>query len=753
MKMKATFCGFFYVKIIVKHYEFPLFFVIIYIGDFMIDLLENLNEKQREAVLQTEGPVMAIAGAGSGKTSVLTRRIAYLVFEKKIHFQNILAITFTNKAAKEMKERVHGITGLPTRQMWISTFHAMCSKILRDHIELLGYKRSFQIIDDDDVVQLIKSIMKKKNIDIKLFKPKIVKYHVLKMKFDKSHIEDVEAPLNLVVNSVFKTYEKNLSDNNLVDFEGLLILTIQLLKENEEIRTFYQNQFKYILVDEFQDTNNVQYELIKLLVGDNRNLFIVGDEDQSIYAFRGANIENINKFKREYPDYHLVLLEQNYRSTNTILQAANQIIKNNSVRVPKNLFSTKGKGAIITQYKGITARDEVEYIAMKIIKLMRGSYSYNDFAVLYRANNTSRMFEDVFLQKQVPYRVVGNTSFFKRREIKDFVAYLRLILNMNDAFSFMRVISAPRRGIGQVTVDKLVTFAAEYDLNLLEAIDRSDEILGKSAVSKLVTFKSMILDFRKQLDELPFSSFVDYILLNSGYIEMLKKDEKGDVRYENLLEFKTILSENQKIYEDLDKEEILLFLLEDISLKSEEGKNDLDDAVTFMTLHAAKGLEFRVVFIVTLENGMFPLNRSMSNRKDFEEERRLMYVGVTRAKEKLFLTNANTRQTYGEMNQNPDSVFLKEIDSDLMEVKGYNEIISKPLSENGFLKRKTSNAVKRKSISNYNKNELNKGDKVTHGKFGNGVVVSVAGDNCIIAFSHPHGIKKLLKDHPSIQKI
>jgi len=719
----------------------------------MNDLLKNLNEKQKEAVLKTEGPVIAIAGAGSGKTSVLTRRIAYLIFEKNIHFKNILAITFTNKAAKEMKDRVYEITGIPTMGMWISTFHAMCSKILREHIELLGYKRTFQIIDDDDTVQLVKSIMKKKNIDIKMFKPKIVKYHVIKMKYDDDYINDIEAPLNKVVSSVFKVYQKNLEENNLVDFEGLLILTIKLLKEQEDIRNYYQQLFKYILVDEFQDTNNVQYELIKLLVGENKNLFIVGDEDQSIYAFRGANIENINKFKREYPDYHLVLLEQNYRSTNTILTAANQIIKHNSVRVEKNLFSKKGKGDLITQFKGITSRDEVEFVAMSIIKMMRGSYKYNDFAILYRANSTSRAFEDVFLQKKIPYRVVGNTSFFKRKEIKDFVAYLRLILNMNDAFSFMRVIGAPKRGIGQATIDKLLTYAAEYNLNLNEAIDRANDILGKSAVVKLQNFKEMILDFRTKLNEMSFSSLVDYILSTSGYLDMLKKDEKGEVRYENLLEFKTMLSENQKLYVDLAKEEILLFLLEDISLKSEEGKNDVEDAVTFMTLHAAKGLEFRVVFIVTLENGMFPLTRSMFNKKEFEEERRLMYVGVTRAKDKLFLTNANTRQTYGETKQNPDSVFIKEIGEDLIEVKGYNEIINKPVSESQFLHRKKVNAVRKQSLNSYNKNELNKGEKVTHDKFGEGIVDSVAGDNCIIAFSHPHGIKKLLKDHPAIHKL
>lgn len=718
----------------------------------MKNLLKNLNEKQREAVLKTEGPVMAIAGAGSGKTSVLTTRIAYLIFEKKVHFSNILAITFTNKAANEMKKRVFQTTGINTSQMWISTFHSMCSKILREHIEFLGYKKTFQIIDDDDVTQLVKSIMKKSGYDIKIFKPKLIKSLVIKLKFDYDQIDDIEEPIKGVVKTVFKNYQANLFRNNLVDFEDLLILTIRLLETNEPLRKYYSNLFQYILVDEFQDTNNVQYRLVNLLVGEKRNIFIVGDEDQSIYAFRGANIENINNFKKDFPDFHLVLLEENYRSTNTILEAANQIIKNNAKRIPKTLFSNLGYGNKITHFKGVTARDEVEFVALKILELIRKGYSYNDFAILYRANSTSRMFEEVLMQKQIPYRIYGNTSFFKRREIKDFTAYLRLIINMDDSYSFMRVISTPKRGIGAVTLDKLINFAVNNNLDLMEAIDKANEVLGKSVCVKLHDFKNMILDFRIKLDELSFNEFVDYILDKSGYVKSLENDEKGDVRYENLLEFKTILSENEKIYNNLSKEEMLVYLLEDISLKSEENQKDIIDGVTLMTLHSAKGLEFRVVFIVTLEMGMFPLGRSMQSRKDFEEERRLMYVGVTRAKELLFLTNANVRQTYGETMQNKDSCFIDEIKKDLIDVRGYSEYISKPYRESNFLSKKPLNRVKRDNLDNYKKNDLNKGDKITHSKFGEGLVISVTGENCIIAFPHPYGIKKLLKNHPAISK-
>ena len=717
-----------------------------------MDLLHKLNKKQREAVLRTEGPVMAIAGAGSGKTSVLTTRIAYLIFEKNINFANILAITFTNKAANEMKQRVHHTTGINTSQMWISTFHSMCAKILREHIEFLGYKKNFQIIDDDDAKQLIKSILKKSNYDIKMYVPKIVKSIVQKLKFDYDLLEDIEEPYKGVVKIVFKKYQESLFNNNLLDFEDLLTLTIKLLESNKELKKFYNEKFQYVLVDEFQDTNNVQYKLVSLLVNKNRNIFIVGDEDQSIYAFRGANIENINKFKKDYPDFHLVLLEENYRSTNTILEAANQIIKNNSKRVPKTLFSNLGKGEKIIHFKGVTARDEVEFVALKILELVRKGYVYNDFAILYRANNTSRMFEEVLMQKQIPYRIYGNTSFFKRKEIKDFTAYLRLIINLDDAYSFMRVITSPKRGIGGVTLDKLINFAADNNLDLMGAIDRADEILGKSICAKLRDFKSMIIDFSVQLDILSFNDFVDYILDKSGYVKALENDEKGDVRYENILEFKTILSENEQIYQDLTKKEMLVYLLEDISLKSEESKKDIIDGVTLMTLHSAKGLEFRVVFMVTMEMGMFPLGRSMNSHKDFEEERRLMYVGVTRAKELLFLTNANVRQTFGETNQNKNSCFIDEIKDNLIDIKGYSEYVSKPYRESNFLSKSSLNTAKLDNLNKYNKNNLNKGDKVTHTKFGKGLVISVTGDNCIIAFPHPYGIKKLLKDHPAISK-
>ncbi len=722
-------------------------------------LLENLNKEQKEAVLQTEGPVMAIAGAGSGKTSVLTRRIAYLIYEKNVHYKNILAITFTNKAANEMKERVKELTDIPTRFMWISTFHSMCARILRDHIELIGYTRAFQILDDDDTLQMMKSIMKKLDIDSKIYKPRQVKSGVQAVKADEDKLYDFEEPLRSIIKRVYISYQESLRQNNLVDFDDLLLLTIELLKNHQDIRDYYRELFQYVLVDEFQDTNNIQYELVTLLVGSHKNLFIVGDEDQSIYAFRGANIENIKKFQKDFPDYHLVLLEQNYRSTNTILNAANQIIHHNNERIEKKLYSTKGDGEKIVCYKGVTARDEVEYVAMKILELVRKGRKYNDFAVLYRANSTSRMFEDVFMQKRIPYRIFGNTSFFKRMEIKDFTAYLRLIMNPDDVFSFTRVISVPRRGIGGVTIERIQAYIDEHQVSLREAVEHSDEFLSKAMKTKLQKFFEMIENLRKELDQRSLNDFVDYVLQTTGYLEYIEQDEKSDVRIENLLEFKTILTENETVYESITKEELMMYLLEDISLKSEESQSDIEDGVTFMTLHAAKGLEFPVIFMVTMENGMFPLHRSFNSKKEIEEERRLMYVGVTRAKELLYFTSASVRQTYGETMQNPDSMFLKEISPLLLDFEGYytlrnnidqtrKEPTVKRISQQQELRSK-----KRTSLANQKTNDLNKGDKVHHKVFGDGVVVSVVSEQCVIAFKAPHGIKTLLKDHPAISKV
>ncbi len=694
----------------------------------MSNLLENLNEKQREAVLQTEGPVMAIAGAGSGKTSVLTKRIAYLINGLGIDPESILALTFTNKAAKEMRDR---ITDTPEYKhhrapSWVSTFHAMCVRILREHHASLNYRRNFQILDDDDSTQLIKSICKELHIDPKIHKVKDVKRLVQKYKMKRIDLSMYDAGIQVIVERVFERYTDALRRNHLMDFDDLLLLTIQLFETNEVVRSMYERKFQYVMIDEFQDTNNIQYKLVQLLLGENQNLFIVGDEDQSIYKFRGANIKNIRKFQKDYPKHHIVLLEQNYRSTNTILEAANKVIKNNKSRIPKNLFSNKDKGDLITYYKGATSRDEVEYIAMQIHKLVRKGYKYNDFAILYRINAASRAFEDVFLQKHIPYRIYGNTSFFKRKEIKDLTAYLRLLLESDDEVTFERVITSPRRGIGKTTIDKLVQYKQDNNLTMFETLDHASDILGQSACAKLEAFKTQMVKFRKDLDSLPFDKFIDTILKESGYLESLEKDDKKEIRIENLMEFKNMLYENEKIYHEYSREEMLMFLLEEVTLKSEEKNSDVEDGVTMLSLHAAKGLEFRVVFIVNMEMNIFPTSRAIGEG-DISEERRLMYVGITRAKEKLYLTNSNVRMTFGDTAITTDSNFINEIGEELIEIKGFSEYTSKPHKEVYKIASKTNsiNRKKKANMDNYQENELNKGDKVVHSDFGEGKTIKL----------------------------
>ncbi len=707
-------------------------------------LFDKLNSAQLDAVKSTEGPVMAIAGAGSGKTRVLTRRMAHLIYNVGVPPHHVLAITFTNKAANEMKSRIAERLNIPTDTLWVSTFHSMCARILRTHIEKLGYERHFQIVDDDDSTQMVKMLLRDMNLDVKLVKPRTLKNHVQKIKAHPELLEDYKEPVRGYLEKIVPAYQRQLKRNNLVDFEDLLLLTIDLFKQHDEVRKYYHEQFQYVLVDEFQDTNDVQYELIRLLVGAHRNLFIVGDEDQSIYAFRGANIENIRRFTTDYPDAKRVLLEENYRSTNTILKAANDVISHNKSRIEKTLYSTKGEGEPIVWFKGYTYRDETEFVAETIRRLVHQGYRYEDIAVLYRANNTSRVFEETMMQKQIPYQVVGNTSFFKRKEIKDMVAYLRLILNPDDNYSFARIVNEPRRGIGQKTVDMLQAFAATEDASMFSRIDDAQTPLKKAATGKLKRFKELITDLRKALENVDFNTFMDTLVEKTGYKEMLQYDDMGDVRLENVMELKTMIAETQNAYRDNDKIDVLTQVLEDIALKSQEDERKDTNVVTLMTLHAAKGLEFRAVFIVALEQGMFPLARSFDSPAELEEERRLMYVGMTRAKEKLFFTSAQQRHLYGEPTSNPDSVFIHEIRDELIRVEGLNKAVTRSYT------RPVRTAPPRDAD---HENDINKGDKINHSVFGRGVVVNVTQDQCVIAFNKDHGIKTLLKNHPSIKKV
>ncbi len=721
----------------------------------MQNILEGLNPQQYQAAEHVAGPIMVMAGAGSGKTRVLTHRIAHLIFNLGIPRDSILAITFTNKAASEMKERIRSMMPqVSTYSMWISTFHAMCARILRDHAERLGYKKTFQIIDDDDVLQMIKALMKQNQYDVKLYKPSSVKTMVLHYKNDASVLDEMHEPLKSVVEQLTPVYIRKLKDNHLMDFDDLILNTIRLLENFPDVRTFYHQLFSYVHVDEFQDTNVTQYRLICLLLGEHHNLFVVGDEDQSIYAFRGASIENIARLKKDFPTLTLTVLEQNYRSTNTILKAANQVIQGNANRVEKNLFSTRGDGEKIVFYKGYSDRDEVEFVAETIRHKEREGIPYASMAVLYRANQMSRRFEESFIQKRIPYKIVGNVGFFRRKEIKDIVAYLRLVVNPHDDFSVMRVINEPRRGIGVTSMEKVVALADQHNTSIASMVFESIDLLPSAIQKKMVQF----FDVLHRLSELfltdPFDQFMDQLLTLTGYKTMLLEDEKGDVRMENILELTSMFEENTDQRLDAHPEMILTQLLEDIALKSAEDDNDDPNTVSLMTLHAAKGLEFDVIFLVGLEEGLFPSFQTLESERELAEERRLMYVGITRAKDHLYLTNAYQRMHYGQISQFRDSQFLDAIDADLIRLEGMN--LEKQKNDARYARDYQQTAVykeKKARLQSRTVNDIHSGDKVQHNVFGDGVVVTVLNEQCTIAFAKPYGIKTLMKDHPALSKV
>lgn len=727
-----------------------------YIGDNVSkNMFENLNEKQIEAIKRVDGPVMAVAGAGSGKTRVLTNRIAYLVGELGISPNNILAITFTNRAAEEMKSRVFNMIDIPVRGIWISTFHAMGAKILRYDIHHLGYDSNFQIIDDEDSNIIVKNILKDKNFDLKSFYPKIITKMIMQAKGGLLDVDYLEEPIKSVIKQVYPEYSKYLKDNNLVDFQDLLILTLKLFKNFPDILTKYQKLFQYILVDEFQDTNDLQYEIVKCLAFNHHNLFIVGDEDQSIYAFRGSNIQNIKKFMRDFPDNHKIVLNQNYRSKDNILKAANSVIKNNRSRIPKNLFSTLGPGDKIIHYKAGTDQEEAYYIYDKIRLLLGQGYSKSDIAILYRNNSMSRKFEDIFLKYNIAHKVIGNISFYKRKEIKDMIAYLHLIINKGDDYSFSRICNVPKRGLGNVTHGKLSTLAKEKHIKLMDVIDEDMPYVSKKSKSSLINLKNTIIELQDKIEDRNLLETYDDLLEKSGYKAMLENTDlfgekafEAERRLDNVNEFKTIILEKIKDYDTgFSNYEILALMLNDLALR-EEAEDSLVDKnyVSLMTVHSAKGLEFKAVFITCLEQTLFPSSQSLQEAGNVEEERRLFYVALTRAKEVVYLTNCMNRFMYGRFMENLDSQFLEEIDDELLEKRGMYKpkkiVIEKPYHRN---------AKPPTLVYDYEKDEkkVKIGDKIEHKTFGLGVVVSVAPDKITVAFKSPTGIKMLLKDHPS----
>ena len=692
--------------------------------------LIGYNNKQMEAILKTDGPILVIAGAGSGKTKVLTTKIAYLV-DNGIPTDNILAITFTNKAAKEMKDRVIGLLGSVGYQLRISTFHSFGVFLIHEHYDLLGYKENFTILDSDDSLNLIKKIMKDLNINVKDYNPKAIRNSISSSKNELISAADFERfignDFDQKVFEVYQRYERKLLLSNSLDFDDLLFLPIKLFREHPEVLRHYQELYQYIMVDEYQDTNEAQYILIKMLSALNRNICVVGDESQSIYSFRGSNYRNILNFEKDYKDCATILLEQNYRSTSTILDSANDIIKNNKHRKDKKLWTENGVGDKLQYYKALDEKDEALYVVNEINKLIDNGVNKSDIAVLYRTNAQSRVMEEALLKENIPYKVVGSFYFYNRKEIKDLICYLRLLYNTNDDISLQRVINVPKRGIGLKTIENLVEKANSNNSSIFDIIEDGKE-LG---------FKLMINDIRAEIDNCTLTELVDLVLEKSGIRRELESDNsiESEIRLENLEEFKSIT----KAFEEKNGIVSLDDFLTEISLVTDITEHREDtDVVTLMTVHSAKGLEFENVFLIGMEEGVFPHSNSFFDDEALEEERRLCYVAITRAKKRLWLVNAHKRLLFGNDSFNKPSRFIDEINP--------NNII-----ESGSKR----NSVSGKIINNVIDEDVDygPGDKVMHDVFGEGVVISIDGSVVSIAFAHPHGVKKLLKGHKSIKKI
>ncbi len=704
---------------------------------------------------------MAVAGAGSGKTRVLTNKIAYLIETAGIPATNILAITFTNRAAEEMRNRVFRMLDIPLKGIWISTFHAMGAKILRYDIHHLGYSNDFQIVDDEDVHIIVKNLLKEHGYDLKMYSGRMVADLVGKIKSRPEKLSLLVEPIKSVMDEIYPAYKKYLKENNLVDFEDLLVLVLELFKNYPDVLEKYQSIFEYILVDEFQDTNDLQYEIVHLLARKHHNIFIVGDEDQSIYSFRGSNIENIRKFMRDFPDHHKVVLNQNYRSRTNILNAANSVISHNVNRIPKELFSELGEGDKIQHFRAQNDEEEVYYIYNKIRNLLKEGYEYQDIAVLYRNNAMSRKFEDLFLRYNVPHKVIGNISFYKRKEIKDIIAYLRLLIDRGDNYAFTRIYNEPKRGIGPYSFDKITSYASENNIKLMDAIDDTIGGVPVKGLEKLRQLKRELITIRKNMENVNLLETYDKLLEVTGYVDMLKNENwseekkiEAERRIDNLHEFKTVILEKIRSYDkDISNFDKLLEILTDLALR-EEAEELLEDNrfVSLMTTHSAKGLEFKVVFIACLEQTLFPSSQSLFEKTDVEEERRLFYVALTRAKEKVFLTNARERYMYGHLMANQDSQFINEIDERFIEHSGIG--IPKEPDYERPRHHETNRVVPKIDIA-YEPvhNVLVIGDRIEHQTFGSGVVVSLNNDKVTIAFQHDVGIKILMRDHPSIKKV
>ena len=732
------------------------------------DLLKGLNKEQQEAVKHTEGPLLIMAGAGSGKTRVLTHRIAYLLSEKDVAARNILAITFTNKAAREMKERVAKLVGPESHYMWVSTFHSMCVRILRRDIDRIGYSRNFTILDSGDQLSVIKQILKNLNIDPKKFDPRAMLGQISAAKNElitpEKYSDDVGNFYDRQISQIYTAYQKMLHKNQSLDFDDLIMQTIHLFKRVPEVLEYYQRRFQYIHVDEYQDTNHAQYSLVKQLASRYQNLCVVGDSDQSIYRWRGADITNILSFEKDYPASKTVFLEQNYRSTKSILTAANKVIGNNSGRKPKNLWTENADGKNINYFQGATEQEEALFVTDKIQELTRNEdYSLGDVAILYRTNAQSRAIEDTLMKSNISYQMVGGTKFYERKEIKDMIAYLRLITNPDDDLSFERVVNVPKRGIGKTSIDRLRAHAMNHDISFFEAVKEVDFTgVSKKAANALAEFGNLIKTLSQQQEFLTATDMVEAVLERTGYEQMLKNEQtiESQSRLENLEEFMTVTQDFEKTAED----KTLIAFLTDLALiadidRVDEEDPDSKEKITLMTLHAAKGLEFPVVFLIGMEENVFPHSRSMMDNDEMEEERRLAYVGITRAERELYLTHAKMRTLYGRTNMNPISRFINEIPEELIDgieqarTSMFGSSFGKPKDRPAPIKRR---AERMQKTTGAESESWGPGDKAKHKKWGVGTVVKVQGEGeateLDIAFPAPTGIKRVLAKFAPIMK-
>ena len=734
------------------------------------NLLLGMNQQQAEAVKTTEGPLLIMAGAGSGKTRVLTHRIAYLVVERQVYPSKILAITFTNKAAREMRERIDGILGTGTTEsMWVSTFHSMCVRILRRNIDRIGYSKSFSILDSSDQLTVVKNILKQDNIDPKKYDPRAILNTISSAKNECITAKEFEAnmnphnPFEKIVAQVYKGYQKRLKQNQSLDFDDLIMMTIRLFKEAPDVLEFYQNKFQYIHVDEYQDTNKTQYLLVQMLAKKFRNICVVGDSDQSIYRWRGADIKNILSFEKDYKDAKVIMLEQNYRSTQRILQAANSVIEKNKNRYKKVLRTDNPEGEKVQLYKAGNEQDEAQYVVRTIQKLMKDEgYKLEDFAILYRTNAQSRVIEDVLVKSNMNYQIVGGTKFYDRKEIKDLLAYLRLIANNDDDLSLARIINEPKRSIGATSFDKMLAYAIEQDRSIFDAMSELVfmGLTGKASASA-EQFYNMIRSLSERQHELSVTEIVEEVLEKSGYRQMLKAEKsiEAESRLENIEEFLTVTQS----FEARSEDQSLVAFLTDLALVADIDSLDEEEkakgTIILMTMHAAK------------EENIFPHSRSLESEEEMAEERRLMYVGTTRAEQRLYLSCAGSRTIFGRTGYNAPSRFLREIDEEVLEqvskasAQSYRDS-SLPFTSNRYDRmpakrtqgttQTPSSQISRLTSTGGDQFDWKVGDKASHGKWGVGMVVSVKGEGdgteLDVAFPAPTGIKRLLAKFAPITK-